>query len=71
MTRHMLHKSTIAHTTSALYTTLCCLHLYSIFSPQARGQVRAAAAGPHHSHSNARSEPHLQTTLQLVATLDP
>ena len=28
-------------------------------SSQARGQIRAAAAGLHHSHSNAGSEPHL------------
>ena len=25
----------------------------------------------HHSHSNARSEPHLQPTPQLAATMDP
>ena len=29
---------------------------------QARGQIRAAAADLHHSHSEARSEPHLQPT---------
>ena len=34
-------------------------------SYQARGQIRAAAAGLCHSHSNAISE------LQLVAMLDP
>ena len=34
---------------------------------QARGQIRATAAGLHHSHSNAGSEP----TLQLSATPDP
>ena len=28
-------------------------------SSQARGQIGAAAAGLHHSHSNTRSEPHL------------
>ena len=26
---------------------------------QPRGQIRAAAVGLHHSHSNSRSEPHL------------
>ena len=31
----------------------------------------AATAGLHHSHSNARSEPHLQLMPQLVATPDP
>ena len=29
---------------------------------QARGRIRAAAAGLHHSHRNARSEPHLWPT---------
>ena len=38
---------------------------------QARGRIRAAGAGLHHSHSNARSEPHLQPTLHLAARLDP
>uniref|UniRef100_A0A8C3W7G2 MACPF domain-containing protein n=1 Tax=Catagonus wagneri TaxID=51154 RepID=A0A8C3W7G2_9CETA len=37
----------------------------------ARGQIRATAAGLHHSHSNARSKLHLQTIPQLVATPDP
>ena len=31
---------------------------------QARGQIRAAAAGLHHSHSNMGSEPRLQPTAQ-------
>ena len=38
---------------------------------QARGWVRATAASLHQSHSNTRSEPHLQPTPQLTATLDP
>ena len=38
---------------------------------QARGLVRATAAGLCHSHSNARSEPHLWPTPQLTATPDP
>ena len=37
---------------------------------QARGTIRAVATGLRHSHSNARSEPHLQPTPQLTATLD-
>ena len=37
---------------------------------QARGQIRAVAAGLHHSHSKARSEPRLQLTPQLVAMLN-
>ena len=38
---------------------------------QARGQIRAIAAGLHHSHSNAGSELCLQPTPQLMAMLDP
>ena len=38
---------------------------------QAKGQIRAIAAGLHRSHSNAGSEPCLQNTPQLMATLDP
>ena len=40
-------------------------------SSQAWGRIRATAAGLHHSHSNARSEPHLWPTPHLMATLDP
>ena len=40
-------------------------------SSQARGQIGAAAAGLCHSHSNTRSEPHLQPTQQLTTILDP
>ena len=38
---------------------------------QARGRVRAIAAGLHQSHSNAGSELSLQPTPQLTATPDP
>ena len=40
-------------------------------SSQARGQNRAAAASLHHSHSHARSKPHLRPTPQFTATPDP
>ena len=40
-------------------------------SSQAQGPIRAVASGLHHSHSNTRSEPHLQPTPQLTATPDP
>ena len=40
-------------------------------SSQVRGQLGAVAAGLHHSHSHTRSEPHLQPTPQLMATLAP
>ena len=38
---------------------------------QARGRIRAVAAGLHHSHSNSGSEPSLRLTPQLTATPDP
>ena len=38
---------------------------------QDRGQIRAAVAGLHQSHSNAGSETCLQPTAQLTATPDP
>ena len=38
---------------------------------QARGLIRAAAAGRRHSHSNVGSEPRLQPTPQLIAMPDP
>ena len=38
---------------------------------QARGQIRAIAADPRHSHSNSGFELHLRSTPQLTATLDP
>jgi len=40
-------------------------------SSQARGKIRASAAGQHHSHGNAVSKPHLQPMRQLVAMPDP
>ena len=38
---------------------------------QARGLIRAVAAGLHLSHSNTGSEPHLQPIPQLTTTPDP
>ena len=38
---------------------------------QARGRIGAVAASLHHSLSNARSEPCLRPTPQLMAKLDP
>ena len=40
-------------------------------SSWARGQIRAAAAGLHHSHGNAVSDPHLQLKMTLAAMPDP
>ena len=56
-----------------------CLLLFFVFCPsraapeayggsQARGRMGAIAAGLCHSHRNARSEPRLQPTPQLMAT---
>ena len=38
---------------------------------RARGLIQAVAAGLHHSHRNARSQPCLQPTPQLTAMPDP
>ena len=38
---------------------------------QARGLIGAEAAGLHHSHSKAGSEPRLRPAPQLTATPDP
>ena len=38
---------------------------------QARGWIRAVAAGVHHSHGNKGSKPRLWTTPQFTATLNP
>ena len=54
-----------------------CLFVLSRATPeayggsQAKGPIRPTAAGLHHSHSNMGSEPHLQTSPELTATLDP
>ena len=66
------------HTPNVLKTLIFCL-LVCLFravptahgGSQARGQIAAVVSGLCHSHSNSRSEPHLQTTRQLVATPDP
>ena len=40
-------------------------------SSQARGGIRAAAAGLHHSYSNTGFEPHLQSSSRLAGMPDP
>ena len=69
-----------AVTLICLYIYLLYLFFYLFFlfmatsvaygSSWVRGRIRTAAAGLHHSHSNARSEPQLWPMPQLVATLD-
>ena len=58
------------------FTTISNFLLFHLFSAaygsfQTRGQIGAAAASLHHSHSSARSKLHLRPTPQLTATLDP
>ena len=36
---------------------------------QARGQIRAAASGLHHSHSDSKSEPHQAPNTSLWASI--
>ena len=48
-----------------------CISPTAYGSSQARGWIGAAAAGLHHSPSNARSEPCLWPTPQLTAMPDP
>ena len=45
--------------------------LAAYVSSQARGQIGAASAGLHHSHSNTRSKHQLQPATQLTAMPDP
>ena len=58
------------------------LHIFWSFCPfrtaptayggfQSRGLIGAVATSLCQSHSNARSEPHLPSTPQLMAMLDP
>ena len=55
----------------------CCCCCYFRATPaacrgsQARGLIRGVVAGLCHSHSNARSQPHLWPTPQLTAMPDP
>ena len=46
-------------------------HTHGIWKFQGRGPIEAAAAGLHHSHSNARSKLYQRPTPQLTAMLDP
>ena len=46
-------------------------HQWHMEVPRLRGQIKAEAAGLHHSHSNARSKPRLRPTPQFMATPDP
>ena len=56
---------------SIFYFILLFTYLYFLSvahgSSQTRGRFRATAASLHHSHSNARSKPHLQPTPWILA----
>ena len=54
-----------------VYLFICFLGPHPYRNSQARNQIRAIAAGLHHSHSNRGSELHLQPTPQLMTTPDP
>ena len=57
-----------------LFFVLFCLFRAAFVAyggSQARGQMGTVAAGLCQGHSNVGSEPHLQPTPQLMATLDP
>ena len=67
--------------TSFYFTLIYCIlsHFILLFrvtlvaygSFQARGLIRAAAAGLHHSHRNTGSKPHPRPTPQLMAMSNP
>ena len=67
---HQVQAGSVAHTTThgnARSRTASVAYVGS----QAKGPIGATAAGLHHRHSNARSEPRLRPTPQLTAMLDP
>ena len=73
---HFLCTTMVTPYTIFIYLFIC---LFAFFraapaawgSSQARGLIRAVAAGLRQSHSNTGLEPRLQSTPQLTATPDP
>ena len=57
--------------TSSIFFVFFRVALAAYGGSQARGQIRAVAAGLYHSHSNTESQPHLRPTPQLTAVKDP
>ena len=53
---------------TSFYLFLFTATIVAYGSCKAKHRIRATAAGLYHSHSSTRSEPHLQSTLQLIAT---
>ena len=75
---HITDNTNILMTISHIFFVLFCfVALFFRAAPvaygdsQARGLIRAIAAGLHHSHSNTRSELCLRPTPELMATPDP
>ena len=67
-------KVSLSQRDALFFVCLFCLlgaALAAYGGSQARGLIGVVAAGLCQSHSNARSEPFLQPTPQLMATLDP
>ena len=67
----LLHSVSIVHVCLSLFCFLFMTTPAAYGGPLAKGQIRAAAAGLHHSHTNTGSELPLRPMLQLVATADP
>ena len=84
---HFMFKDTVQNSVKYLFSNVVnvSLHPHKFFfffchfrappeaygSSQARGRIGAAGSGLHHSPGNAVSEPRLQPTPQLMATLGP
>ena len=75
-----LHKISVAYQHDYIFQHLLFFFFFLSFSratptayggSQARGLIRAVAAGLHHGHSNVGSKPCLQPTPQRTATPDP
>ena len=64
-----LSYSDVKYSSFFLLLVRASLAAYGISS--ARGGIRSATAGLHHSHSNAGSKPHLPSIPWLMALLDP
>ena len=72
MFSHLVYNSQIylsSYLSISLHIYFCCCCLFRATpipygGSQARGPIRAIAAGLHHSHSNVGSEPHLWHTPQ-------
>ena len=69
--KHVLWNKPVIKRTNSFFFSLFRAAPAAYGSSQARSQIRAVAAGLHHSHSNARSELCLRPAPQLRAIWDP